>query len=77
MRKKTIEKIYPELGRHMQELRQDAGLTQAATATRMHITRNNLALIENGRQRIHLHTVIAFGRAVGMSVRHILSEIAP
>jgi hypothetical protein len=43
----------------------------------MRITRTHLSLMENGNQRIHLHTLVAFGKAVGMSVHHILQGIAP
>jgi transcriptional regulator with XRE-family HTH domain len=72
-----IEKIYPELGRKMKELRSWSGMSQLETAKRMHIGRPHLALMENGRQRIHLHTLMAFGKAVNMSVRYILEGIVP
>jgi transcriptional regulator with XRE-family HTH domain len=75
--KAKIEKIYPELGRKMKELRSWSGMSQLETAKRMRITRTHLSLIENGNQRIHLHTLVAFAKAVGMSVRYILQGIAP
>jgi transcriptional regulator with XRE-family HTH domain len=61
----------------MKELRGLAGMTQLETSKRMRITRTHLSLMENGNQRIHLHTLVAFGKAVGMSVHHILQGIAP
>jgi transcriptional regulator with XRE-family HTH domain len=75
--KARIEKIYPEIGRRMKQLRVDSAMTQAETAKRMGINRNHLAYMENGGQRIHLHTLVAFGKVLGVSVHHMLEGIAP
>lgn len=60
-----IEPVYTKLGVRVATLREMLGYTQEELAARMSVGRSQLASIETGRCRIHLHLLEEIAKAVG------------
>ena len=58
----SIEKCYIRLGKAIAKTRVEKGIKQATLAKKLKISRPSLANIEAGRQRIHLHHILAVKR---------------
>jgi transcriptional regulator with XRE-family HTH domain len=67
--------IYRILGRAVAKRRKDLGLTQAAVAANLGLTRASLANIETGRQKVLLHHVYRMANI--LRARSIIELIPP
>jgi transcriptional regulator with XRE-family HTH domain len=69
-----IEPFYEVLGSRIQEVRGQKKMTQARLGFSLTppSTRASIANIENGKQRVLVHTLVQFARAMGVSVQSLL-----
>lgn len=73
--KKTIEPVYKAIAARIEMLRDTLGLTQHDLAKASGISRPALANIEAGRQRVSVHQVEVFARAMGTTPKNIMKGI--
>lgn len=73
--KKEIEACHVALGARIRMIRETLGLDQQELATRVGMERSSVTNIEIGRQRVLLHTVEVFARALGTTPKHLLKGI--
>jgi transcriptional regulator with XRE-family HTH domain len=66
--------VYARIGRRVQLLRKERGMTQAALASLVSLTRASIVNIERGRQKFLVHTLIQMARALGVSTTELLTE---
>jgi len=64
------------VGERLRELRLEAGLTQAALATRLGTTQSAIARLECGRQRTSLESVGRVAAALGCDVALVIAKTA-
>ena len=64
--------FYSEFGRRLQQARHAAHVTQAELARGIGLSRTSVANIENGRQPVYIHTVVALSKALGASIEKLL-----
>ena len=72
---KEIEGCHKAVGIRIRLIREALGLTQGELAKRMTLVRTSLVNIEAGRQRMLLHTIEEFARALGTTPKHLLKGI--
>jgi transcriptional regulator with XRE-family HTH domain len=70
-----IESCHQALGLKIKMIREAIGLTQAELSERVGLERSSVANIEGGRQRVLLHDVEVFARALGSTPKHLLKGI--
>jgi transcriptional regulator with XRE-family HTH domain len=72
----AIEPFYPELGRRIQAARERAGLSQADVARRLTppMTRASIANMENGKQRVLCHTLVALSEVLAVAPASLLED---
>lgn len=61
----AIASIYQAIGARLAEARQQRGVRQTDLASAVGLIRASIANIENGAQRIQVHTLIAAAQALG------------
>lgn len=71
------QSIYAELGRAVATRRKMVGLTQAAVAKSVGISRASIANIESGRQKVLLHQVYGLVKALDLKTITDLVPAAP
>ena len=64
--------VYNVIGRNMSLFRQKRGLTQAELAEAISLSRTSVTNIENGRQKIMVHTLLEIALVLGASVTDLL-----
>jgi len=71
-----IEPLYGELGRRIQQRRQEMGYSQERLASRLDppTTRASIGNIESGKQRVLVHTLIQLCSALEVPPGLLLSE---
>jgi transcriptional regulator with XRE-family HTH domain len=67
--------LYVQLGKLVRAKRDQADLTQGQLAERIGLTRTSISNIENGRQKIQLHTLYALATALGVPVEILLPPV--
>lgn len=72
-----MDGLYKELGRRLRRARELSHLTQDALAERVSLSRTSIANIEQGRQRIQIHTLYALAVALRVSPRSLLPPESP
>lgn len=72
---KPIEAVHGQVGLRVRAMREALGISQSDLAQRVGITRTSLTNIEAGRQRLLLHSVETFARALGTTVKHLMKGI--
>jgi transcriptional regulator with XRE-family HTH domain len=72
---KPIEACHAAVGVRIRALREALDLTQEDIAKRVGITLASIANIEIGRQRLLLHNVEDFARAVGTTPKNLLKGV--
>jgi DNA-binding XRE family transcriptional regulator len=72
---KPIEGCHQALGARVRMIRETLGLNQEELAKRVGILRTSITNIEAGRQRMLLHSVEDFARALGTTPKHLLKGI--
>lgn len=68
--------LYEALGRQVRSAREQARLTQEELAQRLGLTRTSVTNIEQGRQKIQVHTLYAIADAFGINVEMLLPRRA-
>ena len=70
----SIEAIYPQLGRRIQQLRVGRQFTQEQLGARLQppVTRASIANIESGKQRLLVHTLLQVAHLLEVSVEDLL-----
>lgn len=63
------------VGRALRALRQRAGLTQKALATKTGIDLTYISQVENGHRGVRWHTVMRLLRGIGVTVTDLAQEI--
>src|SRR5256885_1004744 len=69
--------IYFAIGRKLRSARESAQLTQDQLAQRVGLTRTSITNIEQGRQKIQLHTLYAIAHALDASMDLLLPTAQP
>lgn len=75
--RKDLESCYRAFGARVEQIRDALGLTQHELAKRLKLSRGSLANIETGRQRVLLHTVEDFAKALGTTPRGLMKGLWP
>jgi transcriptional regulator with XRE-family HTH domain len=70
----AITNLYRTIGAQLADTRQQRGIRQADLATAVGLTRASIANIENGAQRIQLHTLIAAAQALGIDPADLITK---
>ncbi|MGW1615761.1 helix-turn-helix domain-containing protein [Streptomyces sp. NPDC002285] len=70
----AITNVYQAIGTRLADARQQRGVRQADLATAVGLTRASVANIENGAQRIQVHTLIAAAQALGMDPADLITR---
>lgn len=68
------QNVYYRVGGRIRKARMAAGLTQAALANIVSLSRTSITNIEKGRQPIQLHTLFSIASALKMKVSDLLPE---
>lgn len=71
----TIEKCLKLIGARLQYFRQQQGIKQESVARQLHVSRSCISKIENGRENVHLATIIEFCQVINVSIITILSGV--
>ena len=69
------ERVYVKLGQRIKFIREMLGITQVKLAKKIGITRTSLTNVEAGRQRVLLHSVLLYARALHTQPEHLLKGI--
>jgi transcriptional regulator with XRE-family HTH domain len=72
---REIEGVHKAIGIRIRLIRESLGVTQQDLAKKLKYTRTSLVNIEAGRQRLQVHTVEDFARALGTTPKHLLKGI--
>lgn len=70
----AITNLYTAIGARLAEARQQRGIRQADLAGAVGLTRASIANIENGAQRIQVHTLIAAAQALGIDPADLITK---
>jgi transcriptional regulator with XRE-family HTH domain len=71
-----LHAFYAEVGRRVRLARERAGLTQDALASRVALSRTSVTNIEQGRQKMLLHTLCGFAAAMNIEPSALLPDDA-
>lgn len=64
--------LYREVGSKIREARERLGLTQQSLAIQVSLSRTSITNIEQGRQTILVHQLVAFARSLNLEVGALL-----
>ncbi len=67
-----MEEFYRELGARLRSAREEAGLSQAAAAARVGLSRASITNIERGEQRVSLRVFVEMAAALGATPASLL-----
>ena len=70
----AITNLYRAIGAQLAATRQERGVRQADLATAVGLTRASVANIENGAQRIQIHTLIAAAQALSLDPADLITR---
>lgn len=70
----AITNLYRSIGAHIAAARKERGIRQADLATAVGLTRASVANIENGVQRVQVHTLIAAAQAIGLDPADLITQ---
>lgn len=70
----AITNLYRAIGGRIAASRQERGVRQSDLAVAVGLTRASVANIENGGQRIQVHTLIAAAQALGLDPADLISQ---
>jgi transcriptional regulator with XRE-family HTH domain len=62
----SIGEFYAQVGEKIAQVRKERGLTQKELADAVHFTRTAITNIENGKQKLHLHSLIEIAQVLGV-----------
>lgn len=66
------EKVLRKFGKHVKQLRERAGLTQAQLANDMNVEISQISRIERGKVNTSLCTIIVLAEALGVNPSKVL-----
>lgn len=69
-----VEAVYTAVGHRIRAAREARGLRQSDLATLVSLTRSSITNIEQGQQRLLLHTLFAIAQALGVAPQSLLPE---
>lgn len=69
------EKVLRNFGRHLAQLRHEAGLTQEEVAERSGLHANYIGDLERGQRNPTLMTLLALAGALGISVGELMEKV--
>jgi transcriptional regulator with XRE-family HTH domain len=74
-----IEPFYEVLGSKIQEAREARKMTQAQLGLRLNppSTRASIANIENGKQRVLVHTFVQLAKALAVDIQDLMPAVEP
>ena len=72
---KKIEAVYGAVGQRIRYIREVLGITQETLAKKVGLTRVSINNIENGNQRITLHTIENVANALNTTPKHMLKGL--
>ncbi len=72
---KPIEACYLAVGARIRLIREALGMSQEDLAKKTSLVRTSVVNIEAGRQRILLHNIDEFSKALGTSPKHLMKGI--
>lgn len=72
---KKIEAVYGAVGQRIRYIREVLGITQETLGKKVGLTRVSINNIENGNQRITLHTIENVANALNTTPRHMLKGL--
>jgi DNA-binding XRE family transcriptional regulator len=75
MNVKPIEACYIAFGARLRMIREAWGITQDDLANRVGLERTSVVATETGRQRVLLHTIEQYAKALGTSPKHLMRGI--
>jgi transcriptional regulator with XRE-family HTH domain len=70
-----IEACHQAVGARVRMIRETLGLDQSELGKRVGLNRTSITNIEAGRQRLLLHNIETFARALGTSPKHLLKGV--
>ncbi len=73
----AADNLYTYVGKAIREARRGRGLAQTNLASVVGLTRTSISNIENGRQKILLHTFFEIARALDVDPLHLLPPHEP
>ena len=68
------EDLYKAVGQRIRRIREEHQLTQAELASLVSLTRSSITNIEQGRQKLLLHTLYDIANALVVKPSHLLPE---
>jgi len=68
-------RIYGLLGKQIRAARQEAGLTQDELAQKVGLTRTSITNIEQGQQRIHIHTLYKIAQVLNKPIADFMPPV--
>lgn len=74
---KNIGQFYVTVGGRIRREREAVDMSQGRLARLIGITRPSLTLMESGRQRIQLHTLVAIAEALDVPITYLLPTNTP
>jgi len=76
---KKIEPFYEILGSKIQEAREEQNMTQARLGLSLNppSTRASIANIENGKQRVLVHTFVQLAKALAVDIQELMPAADP
>ena len=69
------EDLYRGVGQRIRKIREERKLTQAELATIVSLTRTSITNIEQGRQKLLLHTLYDIAAALAVEPKDLLPEL--
>lgn len=72
---KSIETCHKLVGLRIQHMRETLGITQGDLAKRVGLERTSVVNTEAGRQRLLLHGVENYAKALGTTPKHLMKGI--
>lgn len=72
-----LDRFYVRLGERIRDLRTQRRLSQDALAKLVELNRTSVTNIERGRQKLLLHTLVDFARALGVEPAKLIPDAGP
>ena len=67
-----VDWMYPRIGHRIRELRESHGFTQSQLAGQVDLTRTSIVNIEQGRQKVMIHTLYQLAAVFNVQVAELL-----
>ncbi len=72
-----MENIYKSIGKLIKEHRKNAGMTQQELSEQINVTMNYLSLIENGRRKPTIETLVKLAKGLNVPLSKLFSTPKP